>query len=1237
MRRSCRAIMSLVVAIMASTVVTGVQPPQPADALTTTIWRVRPPNSQRLADSALSANGSIGFLASTHSFANTNTALVWRTSDSGMSWAASGNIPPGSWESVATSGDGGTVVALGTKASGSTKSVMVSIDSGDTWHERTPVDPNPSDEVVFTVHHVDVTADGSHIALATSAGIRLSANNGNTWIVGPSTFTFTDEDSARDLNLLRLEIGKTNTSELVIHANLGGYAIYTEKHGASVTQSGWMPSGGELVGDVAASDDGSVVLAISPGSGSGATLYISRNGGTSWPVSNVATHLTDSYTRVAVSGDGTRRVALGYGNTILESRDPSNDPWTWTPIDSNGDYPWMSPSLSSTGIHFLVGTERSGEGAFMQLPTPAPSISSLEYRGIESAEVIFAPESGGGELDIKGENFHDITSITIGGVGVSSHDRVNDTLVRVPLPAKSPGVADIVVSTEHGTVTLSGVLQYYSLVAPIITAVSETSGHFTGGTEVNFTGDGLAEVTSARFGDYLATIVSQSRNGLVVTAPVNRIGVMNITLTNPTGTTVLNNAWTSTWVSQSEDPAWSRIQRSENSPFDYSGPRIGVSSILPDDEGGFYVFGNFEELGGERGTDYAAHWNGTSWNPVGEDGNGLSVFDPGSGTSLFGGKGILTATRDNAGSIWVGGEFKIGGQPANIARINSSYGSWWVPSAVPDGRVTSITPIGNDVIVGGDFGPLTGVATSSRLARLSPDNDGVWRFSDNGVWSGIGSDGSGGSAIKNDGSLFGNATKTVQDVLVGPNGSVLAAGSFQLASTTSGHDLVAEFDGTTWQTLIPSNGLDVATTLARGVINGIDTTVVGICVQSNDGVEFERARVVSIVNGVATTIGNFDDCVRDVAIVGDAVIAAGWFGRLVDNGVPTVRMRNLAVFQNSEWMSLSAGQPLDSVTVFDDYHLAVSTYQTDGRIGGVSGTDYMARFGPIRELVGRATPLTVTNVSPVRNGEGLTVTVTGTGFTSESEVTLENRPAVDLVITSETSLRFTASWSDSDRQFTVYGRTSFESATLSPPPPATVLPPQNSTATSTTTAITPANILPSNQSISTFPAVKLLAANTQLYPKASFTVSAGGFVPGEEVWVLIASTPQQLRTATASSKGTVSAKITLPSGLVGRHTLAIWSPTTGRGVRQAITIAKSAPSSSVKAGKNKSASTIMRDLKISVPKKSKLSLTVQTPKVCRAVTKTTISGIKKGKCRATVKITPQKGKAITKRVVVTVK
>jgi hypothetical protein len=68
-------------------------------------------------------------------------------------------------------------------------------------------------------------------------------------------------------------------------------------------------------------------------------------------------------------------------------------------------------------------------------------------------------------------------------------------------------------------------------------------------------------------------------------------------------------------------------------------------------------------------------------------------------------------------------------------------------------------------------------------------------------------------------------------------------------------------------------------------------------------------------------------------------------------------------------------------------------------------------------------------------------------------------------------------------------------------------------------------------------------------------VSLGGFVPGESVQLVVASTPQVLATGTVDATGRASLQGSIPADLpLGAHTLAIWAPDRPTGVRQGITV-----------------------------------------------------------------------------------
>ena len=62
-------------------------------------------------------------------------------------------------------------------------------------------------------------------------------------------------------------------------------------------------------------------------------------------------------------------------------------------------------------------------------------------------------------------------------------------------------------------------------------------------------------------------------------------------------------------------------------------------------------------------------------------------------------------------------------------------------------------------------------------------------------------------------------------------------------------------------------------------------------------------------------------------------------------------------------------------------------------------------------------------------------------------------------------------------------------------------------------------------------------------------------MPGEDVHLIVASTPQIIATGQADSSGRIRLSGTLPSNLAsGQHSLALYAPGSGRGVRQPITV-----------------------------------------------------------------------------------
>ena len=82
-----------------------------------------------------------------------------------------------------------------------------------------------------------------------------------------------------------------------------------------------------------------------------------------------------------------------------------------------------------------------------------------------------------------------------------------------------------------------------------------------------------------------------------------------------------------------------------------------------------------------------------------------------------------------------------------------------------------------------------------------------------------------------------------------------------------------------------------------------------------------------------------------------------------------------------------------------------------------------------------------------------------------------------------------------------------------------------------------------------------LLADTALVVGEQVLLEYDGFVPGEFVQLIVASTPQVIASGYADSLGRIRLTGSLPSGLEsGQHNLALFAPVSGHGVRQPITV-----------------------------------------------------------------------------------
>ena len=192
----------------------------------------------------------------------------------------------------------------------------------------------------------------------------------------------------------------------------------------------------------------------------------------------------------------------------------------------------------------------------------------------------------------------------------------------------------------------------------------------------------------------------------------------------------------------------------------------GIISAIAKSGSDLYIGGRFTAVGNTLARN-VAHWNGTTWRPMGT----------GIAEKLNGGVATLAVAAN--GEVYAGGSFSQAGSVAanNVARWNGSAWSTLGSGATngTDGVVKTFVLAGSGLYVGGFFG-LAGGVTVNCVAR--------W---DGAAWYPLGT-----------GTANGVRVGAVQSLAKAPNGDIYVGGDFFYAGSGFGLSYLARWNGTAW-------------------------------------------------------------------------------------------------------------------------------------------------------------------------------------------------------------------------------------------------------------------------------------------------------------------------------------------------------------------------------------------------------------------------------------------------------
>ncbi len=360
---------------------------------------------------------------------------------------------------------------------------------------------------------------------AGTVDVRVSADGGISATAGPANdFLYTAAPTVTGLSPPSGPLA-AGTSVVVTGANLGGATAV--RFGATGAVSYVVNSATQITATAPAGSAATVDVTVTTAGGTSST----GGTGNDYTYAGLPT-VTGLSPATGPASGGTSIVVTGTNLGAASAVTFGGTSATSYTVNSATRITTTAPAGSPGTVDVVVTTpggtsSTSSADEFAYVATPAVT-------GLSPAS---GPVPGGGTVVVTGTDLNAATSVRFGSTS-APFTQNSATQLTATAPAGSAGAVDVTVTTAGGTSSGAGSGNDYTYVAtPAVTGLSPAAGPASGGTTVVLTGTDLTGATAVRFGPTLATsIVVSSATQITVTSPAGAVGVADVTVTTPGGT-----------------------------------------------------------------------------------------------------------------------------------------------------------------------------------------------------------------------------------------------------------------------------------------------------------------------------------------------------------------------------------------------------------------------------------------------------------------------------------------------------------------------------------------------------------------------------------------------------------------------------------------------------------------------------------------------------------------------------